>query len=189
MFLQLIMYICTTLIVILTRWEEKKDANCSYLLPTTHLGCCFILSNSRAQCLTSHKHITEQHGGTAFTEEITHYAAVSHKNIFQLHIHCICWRAFVWKWIWLANGNRAWTDGEKKEGREKKKAQMEVTHLYFDADLWNVIHRFTSWWKMWKKKWSIHLQEGPSRDKEKWMDEMEEREGVKEGGKQKRESV
>lgn len=36
------------------------------------------------------EHIINQHGGTAFTEEITHYAAVSHKNIFQLHFHCIC---------------------------------------------------------------------------------------------------
>lgn len=36
------------------------------------------------------EHITKQHGGTAFTEEITHYAAVSHKKIFQLHFHCIC---------------------------------------------------------------------------------------------------
>jgi len=31
------------------------------------------------------EHITKQHGGTVFTEEITHYAAVSHKKIFQLH--------------------------------------------------------------------------------------------------------
>lgn len=36
------------------------------------------------------KHITNQQGGQAFTEEITHYAALSHKNIFQLHFHCIC---------------------------------------------------------------------------------------------------
>lgn len=36
------------------------------------------------------EHITNQRGGPAFTEEITHYAAVSHKNIFQLHFHCIC---------------------------------------------------------------------------------------------------
>lgn len=39
---------------------------------------------------TECEHITNQHGGAAFTEEITHYAAVSHKNIFQLHFHCIC---------------------------------------------------------------------------------------------------
>lgn len=45
------------------------------------------------------EHITKQHGGPAFTEEITHYAAVSQKNIFQLHFHCICWCEFVWKWI------------------------------------------------------------------------------------------
>lgn len=36
------------------------------------------------------EHITKQHGGPAFPEEITHYAAVSQKNIFQLHFHCIC---------------------------------------------------------------------------------------------------
>lgn len=36
----------------------------------------------------------------------------------------------------MADGNRALTDGKKEEGA--KKAQMEVKHLYFDADLWNV---------------------------------------------------
>lgn len=41
MFLLLITYIGMTLTVVLTRWEEKKDANCSYLLPTTKLGLLF----------------------------------------------------------------------------------------------------------------------------------------------------
>lgn len=79
------------------------------------------------------EHITKQHGGTVFTEEITHYAAASHKKIIQLYFHCICWREFVWKWISTVVGNRALTDGKKEE--RKKNAQMEVRRLYFDADL------------------------------------------------------
>lgn len=115
------------------------------------------------------EHITKQHGGTAFTEEITHYAAVSHKKIFQLHFHCACWCEFVWKWISMADGNRALTDGEKGEGGEKGtdggQASLFWCRLF---EMWPA-YRFASWWEMWKNKWSIHLQKGLEDDKERWM--------------------
>lgn len=77
----------------LTRGEENKDA----IVPFPHhrpLGLLFHIEQFEMQLQGTTsiecKRITKQHGGTVFTAEITHYAAVSHKNIFQLHSHYIC---------------------------------------------------------------------------------------------------
>lgn len=77
-----------------------------------------------------HEHITKQHGGTVFTEEITHYAAVPNKKIIQLHFHCICWCKFAWKWISTAvENNRALNDKKEEGGGE-----MEVNHWLIKCD-------------------------------------------------------
>lgn len=123
------------------------------------------------------EHITKQHGGTAFTEEITHYAAVSHKKIFQLHFHCICWREFAWKWISMAVGNRPLTDGTKEKGRKEKKRKKKRTDGGQASLFWCRLIKcdprrdFTVRRKMWKDKWSVHLQKGLEDDKERWMRE------------------
>lgn len=76
-----------------TRGKEKKDliVRVSRYHP---LGLLFHSEQFEMQLRGTMpiecEHITKQHGGTAFTEEITHYATVSHKKIFQLHFHCIC---------------------------------------------------------------------------------------------------
>lgn len=128
------------------------------------------------------QHITKQHGGTAFTKEITHYAAVSHKNIFQLHFHCICWCEFAWKWISTAAGNRALTDGKKDEG-EKCTDGGQASFLMPTYKMWPA-QRSTLWWEMRENKWSIHLQKGLEDDKERWMDEMEGKDRVEEAGRE-----
>lgn len=93
MSLQLIKYICMVLIVVaLTRGEENKDV---IVHSPRHrpLGWLFHIEQFEMQLQGTMpiecEHITKQHGGTTFTEEIRHYAAVSHKKIFQLHFHCV----------------------------------------------------------------------------------------------------
>lgn len=91
MLVQLIKHICMVLTVgLLTRGEQNKDA----IVHIPHhcpLGLWFHIEMQLQGTMPIEcEHITKQHGGTAFTEEITHYAAVSHKKIFQLHFHCIC---------------------------------------------------------------------------------------------------
>lgn len=93
MSLQLIKYICMVLILVaLTRGEENKDA-IVHIPRHRPLGWLLHIEQFEMQLQGTMpiecEHITKQHGGTAFTAEIRHYAAVSHKKIFQLHLHCI----------------------------------------------------------------------------------------------------
>lgn len=73
---------------------KTKRCNCSYSPRHRPLGLLFHIAQFEMQLQGTEpiqgKHITKQHGGAVFTEEITHYASVSHKKTIQLHFHCIC---------------------------------------------------------------------------------------------------
>lgn len=73
---------------------KTKDAIVHIHFHHRPLGLLFHIAQLETQLQGTmpieRKHITKQHGGTVFTEEITHYAAVPNKKIIQLHFHCIC---------------------------------------------------------------------------------------------------
>lgn len=73
---------------------KTKDAILGVDIQHHPLGLLFHIAQFEMQLQGTmpieHEHITKQHGGTVYTEEITHCAAVPNKKIIQLHFHCIC---------------------------------------------------------------------------------------------------
>lgn len=143
MLLQLIKYICKVLIAgTLTRGEENKDA-IVHIPRSRPLGLLFHIEQFQMQLQGTTpiecKRITKQHGGTVFTEEITHYATVSHKKIFQLHLHCICIES---KWLM---GIDHYQMKRKKRWRKKRhRWRSSIFILMLTSKMWPA-YKFTLW--------------------------------------------
>lgn len=104
-------------------WREKKKDAIAHI-PHPHLGCHFILRNlrcnSRAQCLLS--------------ASILQNSMVAQRLLRKLHIMPLCPIRTFFNYTFIAFVDAGFLR-KLMSMAVGKNAQMEVRHLYFDADL------------------------------------------------------